>query len=101
MRVKELRGFFQHLTAGLLLVLVSPFAQANLVIEITEGYENAIPIAVVPFNIEGRGAAPVDLGSIIQNNLRRSGRFAPIDNTRLPQQPTQFEGIVFDQWQGF
>lgn len=100
MRVKGLLGFIQHLIAGLLFILVVPFAQANLVIEITEGYENAIPIAVAPFNIEGRGAAPVDLGSIIQSNLRRSGRFAPIENTKLPQQPTQFEGIVFEEWQG-
>ncbi|SFR51113.1 Tol-Pal system beta propeller repeat protein TolB [Thiomicrospira sp. ALE5] len=99
MRYNAVRYKFASWTAGLVMLMASQFVQANLVIEITEGFENAIPVAVVPFNVEGRGAAPQDVGEIIQNNLRRSGRFAPVATNRLPQRPTAFEAVVFEQWQ--
>jgi TolB protein len=99
MRYNAMRHTLTRWSAGLIFVFASQLVQANLVIEITEGFENAIPIAVVPFSVEGRGAAPEDVGEIIQNNMRRSGRFAPVATNRLPQRPATLDGVVFEQWQ--
>lgn len=35
-----------------------------------------------------RGAAPEDVGGIVAADLRNSGKFNPLDRSRLPQQPT-------------
>ncbi len=34
------------------------------------------------------GAAPEDVGGIVAADLRNSGKFNPLDRSRLPQQPT-------------
>ena len=39
----------------LILVLVSGYANAELRIEVTKGVDNAVSIAVVPFEWRGRG----------------------------------------------
>lgn len=78
--------------------LMANASQANLVIEISEGYENALPIAVIPFQIDGTAAVPEDISGIVSHNLRRSGRFAPLDKNALPSRPAQVDDIVFDQW---
>jgi len=83
-------------------------AWSELTIEINEGYENALPIAIVPFGYEellptgeskiSVDKAPVDLASIISADLRRSGHFAPIPTETMPAHPTSLEGIVFSDW---
>ena len=37
------------------------------------------------------GAAPEDVGGIVAADLRNSGKFNPLDRSRLPQQPTSAE----------
>lgn len=73
-------------------------AQATLTIEISEGYEDALPIAVIPFQVDGPGTMPEDISAIVSHNLRRSGRFAPLADNALPSRPSRVENIVFDQW---
>lgn len=80
------------------LSVISLQAKATLIIEISEGYENALPIAVVPFRATGSGAVPENLAGIISDNLFRSGRFAPIEERRLPARPARLEDVMFDQW---
>lgn len=92
---------FKHATAGFMLVMLSfvmPSAHATLIIEISEGYENALPIAIIPFQVAQPGLVPENLAQIIQQNLRRSGRFAPLSEVQLPSRPIQLENIVFNQW---
>lgn len=74
--------------------------QASLVIEITDGVENALPIAVVPFQQQGSMRVPEDIAEIVQYNLRRSGRFAPLPENQLPSRPSNLENLVFENWQG-
>ncbi len=86
-------------------------AMAELTIEISEGYDNAIPIAIVPFGYEVQAPmasvsptkpvftqSPVDLAQIIAADLRRSGHFSPLSNAQLPAQPTEVEYIDYGQW---
>ena len=75
-----------------------PVAQASLVIEITDGMENALPIAVIPFQQVGVTAVPEDISAIIQYNLRRSGRFAPLNENQLPSRPSSIEQLMYENW---
>lgn len=74
-------------------------ARAALVIEITKGSEDALPIAVVPFGWEGPGSsAPFDVAQVVSNDLERSGRFAPLARDNMLQFPTRGTDIDFQDW---
>ncbi len=72
---------------------------AQLVIDITDGAERALPIAVVPFTLEENTPAPEDdIAEIIANNLRRSGKFEPVPDRDLIARPARMEDVRFQQW---
>jgi TolB protein len=73
-------------------------AHAQLVIEITRGQEDAVPIAVVPFGWESSGAAPFDIAQVVAADLERSGRFAPLDRKDMIDRPTSGDQIRFQDW---
>ena len=56
-----------------LLLMVS--AHADLTIEITQGSEGALPIAIVPFQQPVTGAPAQNVDQIVTSDLARSGRF--------------------------
>ncbi len=81
--------------AGVVLVLLyAAQVSAQLRIEITEGVDKALPVAVVPFG----GTAPLDVAAIVAADLRRSGRFDPMDRGDMLQQPTSGTDIDFGGW---
>ncbi|WP_045973364.1 Tol-Pal system beta propeller repeat protein TolB [Xenorhabdus doucetiae] len=80
------------------LMLWATVAQAEVRIEITQGVDSARPIGVVPFKWTGAGDAPENIGSIIAADLRNSGKFNPIDATRMPQQPTTASEVTPAAW---
>lgn len=84
----------------LLCLLLTGTAQARLSIEITQGMEGAMPIAVVPFGWSGPGAPAQDMAAIISADLARSGQFAPLDAQRLPQRPVDGRDVNFNLWRG-
>ncbi|MGH8177456.1 MAG: Tol-Pal system beta propeller repeat protein TolB [Steroidobacter sp.] len=73
-------------------------AHAQLVIEITRGQENAVPIAIVPFGWESTGAAPFDIAEVVAADLQRSGRFAPLERRDMIDRPTSGDQIRFQDW---
>lgn len=81
-----------------ILVLMHSVANAQLVIEITRGQENAVPIAVVPFGWESANAAPFDVAEVVAADLQRSGRFAPLDRKDMIDRPTTGEQVRFQDW---
>jgi TolB protein len=79
------------------LMLLTPAARAELVIDLRRGNVQPIPIAVADFIGEG------DLGQrvsgIVTNNLRRSGYFTPIDKARFPERQPAFDAAPnFEAW---
>ncbi len=81
------------------LLFVSLQTQAVLDIKITQGVEQALPIAIVPFSWSQAGSvAPIDLTSIISADLKRSGRFNVMDEKDLPQHPAEYDAINFGDW---
>jgi len=80
-----------------LLTLISPWQAQALTIEITGGTEAALPIAIVPFGHEGF-TAPEDISAVIEGDLSRSGRFAPLPKQDLISQPHEKAEINFKDW---
>ncbi|MBV2090563.1 MAG: Tol-Pal system beta propeller repeat protein TolB [Candidatus Thiodiazotropha sp. (ex Ctena orbiculata)] len=72
--------------------------KAELTIEITEGVEGALPIAVVPFGTPGRGQPAVDLAEVINADLQRSGRFKTIPRADMLSRPTSDREVEFKDW---
>ena len=83
----------------LFLLLCGAAAQAALTIEITQGVEGALPIAVVPFGWSGNtGTAPVNVAAIISADLKRSGRFDPLPDRDLVAHPTDGTQVQLHNW---
>jgi len=74
-------------------------AHAVIEIEITEGVESTIPIAIVPFGYEGSGEAPVDVAQIVSDDLHRSGYFDPFNREDLVARPVSGAVPNYANWQ--
>ena len=86
-------------TSLFLLLLLGSTAQAALTIEITQGVEGALPIAVVPFGWSGdTGTAPENVAAIISADLSRSGRFEPLPDSDLVAHPTDASQVLLHNW---
>jgi TolB protein len=80
-------------------MLLSGLAHAALTIEITQGMEGAVPIAVVPFDISNNPYQPQqDVSGIIAADLARSGRFAPVDERDMLSKPSDIKQVRFQDW---
>jgi TolB protein len=84
----------------LLLATLSLSARANLTIEITQGLEGALPIAVVPFAWRGDPGQPPPqaVGEVVANDLERSGRFTPLPVADMLARPARAEDVDFRDW---
>ena len=70
---------------------------AQLLIEITRGNDDATPIAVVPFSREG-DAEHVDIASIVRANFSRSGRFKAISPDEMLSLPGIDGKVIYREW---
>lgn len=78
-----------------LTLTLSVIARAELTIEITQGVDDATPIAVVPFK------GPIvenNLAQIIHDDLARSGSFNTISASSFPSTPSTGSEITFNSW---
>ena len=81
----------------ILVILAGP-AYAELVIDV-QGIAQPTPVAIVPFGWQGDAAdMPLDVAEVIVNDLRRSGRFAPIPESKMLQKPTTGADVDFQDW---
>jgi len=81
-----------------MLIFAGSLAHAELVIDV-QGVAQPTPVAIVPFGWEGSAPSmPLDVAEVIVNDLRRSGRFAPISEDDMLQKPTSGADVDFDDW---
>mgnify|MGYP003656144750 CR=1 FL=1 len=73
-------------------------ARAQLVIEITSGADQLLPIAVVPFGYEGVDALPEDIAQIVEADLARSGLFQPIPRSNMLSMPSKEADVFYRDW---
>lgn len=73
-----------------------------LEVEITQGFEGALPIAVVPFAFNAQSAAdrapPHNIGDIVSSDLHRSGRFKPLPVQDMLSRPSRDTEVDFRDW---
>ncbi|PID41762.1 MAG: Tol-Pal system beta propeller repeat protein TolB [Proteobacteria bacterium] len=73
-------------------------AKAELAIEIEQGSDQAIPIAIVPFKNNSVRALPEDVAKIVQDDLRRSGEFELLPATRMLSLPSREKEVTYRDW---
>ena len=84
---------------ALVVLAVPALGSAQILdIEVT-GVAQPTPVAVVPFGWEGDAPdMPLDVAQVITDDLLRSGRFAPIDEAKMLQKPTDGADVDFQDW---
>lgn len=73
-------------------------AQAVLRVEINQGVEGALPIAIVPLSVVQPADAPLDISEVIAGDLALTGRFAPIDRADMLEKPARGSEAKLDNW---
>lgn len=69
-----------------------------LEIKITQGIEDARPIAVVPFRFTGTTPSEQVVERIVAADLQRSGQFRPLPNARMPEFPSSARDVDIPKW---
>jgi len=89
----------KNIIIGLFCLSFTSAVQAVLKIDITEGFEGALPIAVIPFQWNG-AAKEVngDVSAIIVSDLARSGKFSPLAEKDLIAKPQRLEDVHYKTW---
>lgn len=90
--------YLMSAAVGLALTLAAVATRAELTIEITQGVDNPVPIAVVPFAWQGSGAPPVDAAAVIDGDLARSGQFSPVERSDMLSRPSREQEVFYRDW---
>jgi len=80
------------------LYLMSFSASAELSIQITQGSDNPIPIAVVPFSWQGNGVLSEDISQIVMNDLEQVGEFSPLSRSNMLSMPSEEQQVFYRDW---
>ncbi|MEW5838615.1 MAG: Tol-Pal system beta propeller repeat protein TolB [Pseudomonadota bacterium] len=83
-----------RLLLAIILLFAALPARAVLQIDITQGTDGTMPIAVVPFG----GGAPEDIAQIVSADLARSGQFNTLAPNAMPEQPIDPQQVNLDAW---
>lgn len=75
------------------LALLALNAHAELLIQVTQGRTDAVPIAIVPF--AGAEKAPENISGIVRADLHRSGQFKPLDPNDMLSRPTSEDQLSY------
>ncbi|MEK7304011.1 MAG: Tol-Pal system protein TolB, partial [Pseudomonadota bacterium] len=91
----------QQLMKFMLAVLFAGYASlasAILTIEITQGVDGGLPVAIVPFGGATKDRPPQDVAAVVEADLARSGRFTPLDKKYFVSRPVEDKQVVFKDW---
>lgn len=94
-------GIMRHLTKCLFFLglLISWSAYAIVDIELTQGVQGAIPIAIVPFSGQNEADSANNVSTIITQDLQNSGRFRLMNKSDMQQFPNSADKVDFAYWQ--
>ena len=87
------RKIWTQISVALVTSLWMISAQAELLIKVTEGRVDAVPIAVVPF--DGAKNAEEDVSAIVQADLHRSGQFKPLPPQDMLSRPRNEQEMIY------
>src|ERR1700730_11073544 len=83
-----------------LLILTTHPIHAVVDLELTQGIQGAIPIAIVPFAGQpSEERAPDNVAAVVNADLQNSGRFRVMDRSDMEQTPSSVDQVDFNYWQ--
>lgn len=97
-RIPKIMSFSVFSSAVFTLVFSVSAWSSELVIEITQGVDNPVPIAVVPFQWSGDSALNEDVAQVVDADLERSGQFKSLKRSLMLSFPYQKEDVHFRDW---
>ena len=83
---------------GAFICLCNWTANAELSIQITQGVDNPIPIAVVPFSNESGGFFREDVSQIVINDLEQVGEFRALSRANMLSMPSGEQEVFYRDW---
>src|SRR5215207_2848289 len=90
------RRLLSMFCAGLLCFCASAYAE--LVIDITRGVTDPVPVAVVPFARSVPADGGLDVAAVVQRDLESSGRYRGVDRGAMPSQPNRGADVDAARW---
>jgi TolB protein len=73
-------------------------AGAQLTVQILRGMAESVPIAIVPLAWDGAGPPPHDVAATVRADLERSGRFRPLPQAQIIEQPHAASEVDVADW---
>jgi len=95
---RRLRPLAALCSLGVLGVLTALPVRAELLIDITKGVTDPIPVAIVPFARVVPADAGVDVAAIVQHDLESSGRFHAMDRKDMLSSPQRGRDVKAADW---
>ena len=83
---------------GAFICLCNWTANAELSIQITQGVDNPIPIAVVPFSNGSGGFFSEDVSQIVINDLEQVGEFRALSRANMLSMPSGEQEVFYRDW---
>ena len=82
-----------------ILMFCSGANSANIILEITKGrFDGGIPVAIVPFSIEGDDTSTNNPSDIIEADLNFSGKFNTVSREKFLSHPNDLQSVQFKDW---
>lgn len=79
-------------------LLAAGVARAELNIQITQGVDNPVPIAVVPFEWNGGLLLDEDIAQIVADDLQQVGEFRALSRANMLSLPSEESEVFFQDW---
>ncbi len=79
-------------------VLFAQLARAELVLEVTQGNDKLVTVAVSPFSWSGKTVLPEDLAAIVDNDLKLSGLFTALERKNMLSFPGKESEVYYRDW---
>ena len=73
-------------------------AQAELSIQITQGIDDPIPIAIGPFAIETGGVCSENVAEVVKNDLEQVGEFRALSGSNMLSLPSEEQEVFYRDW---
>jgi TolB protein len=99
--MKQTTMMWQTVTRALMALAFGLFTSAtlaDLTIEIDQSSDMAIPVAILPLEVDADTVLPHRPSEIIAANLFRSGKFRALPERQLPARPLTLEEVDYGQW---
>lgn len=95
---RERRWYSLFVVFLLMQLMLAMPAAAELTIEITQGNDRAVRVAVAPFSWDGKQILPEDMAGTVSSDLKLSGLFDPLRRENMLSFPSQESDVVYRDW---